>query len=231
MKRRSGAAAQTLGEGQYDLIRPKQDKTISVLDYVKLRKSGWLVSPVVDGYLDNIRLLGMDPLTLPSSFLFSNANLTSSISGNDFFEVLTNENTSKNFGPNVKVIIDKNVAPGMAVGEVQKLLNKNSITYLKPYTTFRTNRISIISIINTEQMDLSHYFKLHTIIDGPLRYGSMGVSLRTLIISVTMYDFSNWCGFRDSYLIAGFLLQSNLAAYTAQIFLVQLRVTIIFFVY
>ena len=34
------AAAQTLGEGQYDLIRPKQDKTISVLDYVKLRKSG-----------------------------------------------------------------------------------------------------------------------------------------------------------------------------------------------
>ena len=65
------AAAQTLGEGQYDLIRPKQHKTISVLDYVNLRKSGWLVSPVVDGYLDNIRLLGMDPLRLPSSFLFS----------------------------------------------------------------------------------------------------------------------------------------------------------------
>ena len=43
---------------------------------------------------------------------------------------MTNENTSKNFGPNVKVIIDKNVAPGMAVGDislVQRLLNKNSI--------------------------------------------------------------------------------------------------------
>ena len=47
------AAAQTLGEGQYDLIRPKQDKTISVVDYVNLRKSGWLESPVEDGYLDN----------------------------------------------------------------------------------------------------------------------------------------------------------------------------------
>ena len=30
------AAAQTLGEGQYDLIRPKQDEIISVVDYVKL---------------------------------------------------------------------------------------------------------------------------------------------------------------------------------------------------
>ena len=127
------AAAQTLGEGQYDLIQPKQDKTISVLDYVKLRKSGWLVSPVVDGYLDNVRLLGMDPLTLPSSFLFANANLTNSISGNNFFELLmTNENTSKNFGPNVEVIIDKNVAPGMAVGDmslVQRLINKTNLLY------------------------------------------------------------------------------------------------------
>ena len=38
------AAAQTLGEGQYDLIRPKQGKTISMADYIALRKSGWLVS-------------------------------------------------------------------------------------------------------------------------------------------------------------------------------------------
>ena len=91
------AAAQTLGEGRYDLIRPKQGKTISVLDYVNLRKSGWLVSPVVDGYIDKVRLLGMDPLTLPSSFLFANTNLNSSISGNDFFELLmTNENSTKN---------------------------------------------------------------------------------------------------------------------------------------
>ena len=65
------AAAETLGEGQYDIIQPKQDKTISTADYVSLRKSGWLVSPVVDGYLHNIRLVGMDPLTLPSSFLFA----------------------------------------------------------------------------------------------------------------------------------------------------------------
>ena len=156
------AAAQTLGEGKYNLIRPKQDETISVLDYVNLRKSGWLVSPVVDGSFDNVRLLGMDPLTLPSSFLFANANLTSSISGNDFFELLmTNENTSKNFGPNVKVIIDKNVAPGMAVGDislVQRLLNKNNISYLivNPIQPLEQTELEEIAphlaIINTEQM-------------------------------------------------------------------------------
>ena len=82
------AAAQTLGEGQYDLIQPKQDRTISTADYVSLRKSGWLVSPVVDGYLDSIRLVGMEPLTLPSSFLFANANITNSISGINLFETL-----------------------------------------------------------------------------------------------------------------------------------------------
>ncbi len=244
------AAAQTLGEGQYNLIRPKQDKIISVLDYVNLRKSGWLVSPVVDGYLDNIRLLGMDPLTLPSSFLFSNANLTSSISGNDFFEVLiTNENTSKNFGPNVKVIIDKNVAPGMAVGDislVQRLLNKNSITYLivnptQPLEQTKLEEITPhLAIINTEQMtdisQLTDSFHLNLSAFGLLSFAvglfivhstiglafeqrrammrsmrSMGVSLRTLIISVTtemmiLAMVGAVFGIVLGYLIAGFLL-------------------------
>ena len=128
------AAATTLGEGQYDLIQPKQDRTISTADYVSLRKSGWLVSPVVDGYLNNIRLVGMDPLTLPSSFLFANANITNSIGETNIFEILfTNESTAKNLIKNVKVVVDQNVAPGMAVGDislVQRLLKKDKITYL-----------------------------------------------------------------------------------------------------
>ena len=128
------AAATTLGEGQYDLIQPKQDRTISTADYVSLRKSGWLVSPVVDGYLNNIRLVGMDPLTLPSSFLFANANITNSIGETNIFEILfTNETTAKNLIKNVKVVVDQNVAPGTAVGDislVQRLLKKDKITYL-----------------------------------------------------------------------------------------------------
>ena len=244
------AAAQTLGEGQYNLIRPKQDEPISVLDYVNLRKSGWLVSPVVDGSFDNVRLLGMDPLTLPSSFLFANANLTSSISGNDFFELLmTNENTSKNFGPNVKVIIDKNVAPGMAVGDislVQRLLNKNNISYLivNPIQPLEQTELEEIAphlaIINTEQMtdisQLTDSFHLNLSAFGLLSFAvglfivhstiglafeqrrammrsmrSMGVSLRTLIISVTtemmiLAMIGAVFGIVLGYLIAGLLL-------------------------
>ena len=156
------AAAQTLGEGQYDLIRPKQDEIISVVDYVKLRKSGWLVSPVVDGNLDNVRILGMDPLTLPSSFLFANANLTNSISDNNLFETLiTNENTAKKFTTNVKLVFDQNVAPGMAVGDislVQKLLKKNNISYLivNPIQPLEQKELVEIAphltVNNTEQM-------------------------------------------------------------------------------
>ena len=156
------AAAQTLGEGQYDLIRPKQDEIISVVDYVKLRKSGWLVSPVVDGNLDNVRILGMDPLTLPSSFLFANANLSNSISDNNLFETLiTNENTAKKFTTNVKLVFDQNVAPGMAVGDislVQKLLNKNNISYLivNPIQPLEQKELVEIAphltVNNTEQM-------------------------------------------------------------------------------
>ena len=156
------AAAQTLGEGQYDLIRPKQDEIISVVDYVKLRKSGWLVSPVVDGNLDNVRILGMDPLTLPSSFLFANANLSNSISDNNLFETLiTNENTAKKFTTNVKLVFDQNVAPGMAVGDislVQKLLKKNNISYLivNPIQPLEQKELVEIAphltVNNTEQM-------------------------------------------------------------------------------
>ena len=128
------AAAQTLGEGQYDLIRPKQGKSISMADYIALRKSGWLVSPVVDGYFDNIRLVGMDPLTLPSSFLFANSNLTNSISNNDLLEsLITNKNTAKNLVTYTQVIFDQNVALGIAVGDVslvQKLLKYDKISYL-----------------------------------------------------------------------------------------------------
>ncbi|MDG1154567.1 MAG: ABC transporter permease, partial [Paracoccaceae bacterium] len=128
------AAAQTLGEGQYDLIRPKEGKSISMADYIALRKSGWLVSPVVDGYFDNVRLVGMDPLTLPSSFLFANSNLTNSISNNDLLEsLITNKNTAKNLVRYTQVIFDQNVAPGIAVGDVslvQKLLKYDKISYL-----------------------------------------------------------------------------------------------------
>ncbi len=59
------AAAQTLGEGQLAQIT-SADGAIPQSDYIRLRRAGWLVSPVVEGRLDGARLIGLDPLTSPS---------------------------------------------------------------------------------------------------------------------------------------------------------------------
>ena len=244
------AAAKTLGEGQYDLIQPKQDRTISTADYVSLRKSGWLVSPVVDGYLHNIRLVGMDPLTLPSSFLFANANITNSIGETNIFEILfTNETTAKNLIKNVKVVVDQNVAPGTAVGDislVQRLLKKDKITYLivHPEQPLGQKELEIVTphltLKNIQQMTdiskLTDSFHLNLSAFGLLSFAvglfivhstiglafeqrraimrsmrSMGVSIRTLIIIVTiemiiLAIIGAIIGIVLGYLIAGFLL-------------------------
>ena len=242
--------AETLGEGQYDIIQPKQDRTISTADYVSLRKSGWLVSPVVDGYLHNIRLVGMDPLTLPSSFLFANANITNSIGETNIFEILvTNESTAKNLVKNVRVVVDQNVAPGMAVGDislVQRLLKKDKITYLivHPEQPFGQKELEIVTphltLKNIQQMTdiskLTDSFHLNLSAFGLLSFAvglfivhstiglafeqrrammrsmrSMGVSLRTLIIIITiemiiLAIIGAIIGIVLGYLIAGFLL-------------------------
>ena len=58
------AAAETLGEGQFAQIT-SDIGTISQADYIALRRAGWLVSPVIEGRLDGVRLIGLDALTSP----------------------------------------------------------------------------------------------------------------------------------------------------------------------
>jgi len=58
------AAAETLGEGQFAQITHPSG-TIDQTTYVDMRRAGWLVSPVTEGRLDGIRLIGLDALTAP----------------------------------------------------------------------------------------------------------------------------------------------------------------------
>ncbi len=58
------AAAETLGEGQFEQITSPSG-TIAQADYVALRRAGWLVSPVAEGRFEGIRLIGLDALTAP----------------------------------------------------------------------------------------------------------------------------------------------------------------------
>jgi len=59
------AAAATLGEGQYDQLLPRTGDTIPQETFIALRRAGWLVGPVTEGRLGDVRLVGIDPLTAP----------------------------------------------------------------------------------------------------------------------------------------------------------------------
>ena len=59
------AAAATLGEGRYARIEAASGGEIALADYVALRRAGWQVSPVVQGRLGEVRLVGIEPLTAP----------------------------------------------------------------------------------------------------------------------------------------------------------------------
>ncbi len=59
------AAAATLGEGQFLQLAPRDGAVIDHATYVALRRAGWLVSPVIEGRLGQVRLVGLEPLTAP----------------------------------------------------------------------------------------------------------------------------------------------------------------------
>ena len=63
-------AAAVVGQDRLDTLAMPDGTRFSQQLYVDLRRAGWLVSPVIEGELrlgpERIRLLGIDPLTLPS---------------------------------------------------------------------------------------------------------------------------------------------------------------------
>ncbi|SDE61167.1 ABC transporter permease [Limimaricola pyoseonensis] len=59
------AAAATLGEGRFDRIEAAAGGGVALSDYVALRRAGWQVSPVVEGRLAGVRVVGLEPLTAP----------------------------------------------------------------------------------------------------------------------------------------------------------------------
>ena len=60
------AAAATLGEAQFDRFVRSDGQPIAQDTYIALRRAGWLVSPVIEGRMDDIRFIGLDPLTAPN---------------------------------------------------------------------------------------------------------------------------------------------------------------------
>ncbi|WP_281981423.1 ABC transporter permease [Thalassorhabdomicrobium marinisediminis] len=121
-----GAAAETLGEGQYaQLTAPggaiPQDR------YIALRRAGWRVSPVLEGRLDGVRVVGFDPLTAPNGFgpvdLSDNALTLDVLLNGVLFG--TAEALDRLTTPDLARVVSAQVAPNMVltdVGTAQELL-------------------------------------------------------------------------------------------------------------
>ena len=123
------AAAKTLGEGQYDLLIPKQGSRIPQDIYVLLRKSGWLVSPVIEARIDDVRLLGIDVVTSATAL----PNLANGQSAITYDTLFANEETALKVSMLANVTVDKSIAPGIAVGDiglVQRILKRDDLTRL-----------------------------------------------------------------------------------------------------
>lgn len=63
------AAAATLGEGRLSQLVAADGGDLPAETFLSLRRAGWLVSPVVEGRLNGVRLVGIDPLTAPAGMV------------------------------------------------------------------------------------------------------------------------------------------------------------------
>ena len=124
------AAAATLGEGSYAQIIAQDGATIPQQTYVALRRAGWSVSPVLEGELAGVRIVGIDPLTAPRGIgpvsLDGDADIGAFLTGGG--QIFARAETLVNLqGTGGAGIITPDVAPNTAImdiGLAQRLLGR-----------------------------------------------------------------------------------------------------------
>ncbi|MFK7871239.1 MAG: FtsX-like permease family protein [Roseobacter sp.] len=128
--RASYAAASAVVEGA-DLPRiSKADgSTISTQDYVRLRRDGWLVSPLMEGRVpggDGLQIIGLDPLTLPNDARpRTDQNADAAFGGLLSVENLVlvhPDDLERAQGLNATVRADRNRRPGTAVADIATVI-------------------------------------------------------------------------------------------------------------
>lgn len=122
------AAAATLGEAQYDRLVRRDGQPMPQATYVALRRAGWLVSPVVQGRLDGVRIVGVEPLTAPLGIgpvtPAQGVDITGFLTGQG--QLFANAQTAAKLD-GFDVIVTPDTAPGVAltdIGVAQRLLGK-----------------------------------------------------------------------------------------------------------
>ncbi|HEV8035432.1 FtsX-like permease family protein, partial [Yoonia sp.] len=122
------AAAATLGEGQYDRLVRRDGQPMAQETYVALRRAGWLVTPVVQGRLDGVRIIGIEPLTAPGGIApvapSQGTDITAFLTGEG--QLFANADVAEQLA-GLNIIVTPEAAPNTAVtdiGVAQRLLAK-----------------------------------------------------------------------------------------------------------
>jgi putative ABC transport system permease protein len=132
------AAAATLGEGQFDQLIARQGDRIPQEVFVTLRRAGWLVSPVIDAQLGEVRLVGVDPVTSPMGLGSRSGNagptgLLFGATGSLFANAETALLLEGLLDRDTTLAVDPTIAPAVAIGDVglvQRLLGRSDLSRL-----------------------------------------------------------------------------------------------------
>ena len=124
------AAAVTLGEGRLAQIAAVGGVPFPQGRYIALRRAGWAVSPVMQGDLGPVRLVGIDPLTAPTGIgpqsLAAGGDLVAFVAGGG--QIFGRADTLAALPPmDAQKVIAPDVAPGTAItdiGVAQRLLGR-----------------------------------------------------------------------------------------------------------
>jgi putative ABC transport system permease protein len=114
------AAAQSLQDAQYARIVHRDGILITTQEYIQLRRAGWQVSPVIEGEILGVRLLGIEPLTAPGT-LGQIASSDATIS--DFLgqsSIVVNAQSAQALRPTFgdRVVLSEAVVDGIAVTDI-----------------------------------------------------------------------------------------------------------------
>lgn len=113
------SAANTLDEGQFSRLVRRDGTPLDLARYVSLRRAGWLVSPVIQGDLNGVRLVGIDPLTSPRGIGpvagFEGADIARFIAGEG--QMFGNADVARRL-QGIDVIVSQDVAPNLAITDI-----------------------------------------------------------------------------------------------------------------
>jgi len=124
------AAAAALGEAGLARITTRDGGPLTAADYIALRRAGWLVSPVVEGRLGPVRLVGIEPLTSPAGIgaarLGEDADLGAFLSRPG--QIIARAETLAQLpATDAAGLADPGMPPGMALADIglaQRLLDR-----------------------------------------------------------------------------------------------------------